>query len=218
MSQLTTDPTPDLQPRWSPDGKEVAFYSYRSGNRDIWVMPSGGGPARQLTSHPAEDVTPAWSPSGQEIAFVSRRSGNRDIWVVSAKGGEARQLTVDPAAESWPVWSLDGEWVFFHSWREDKRRYWRMPAGGGEPERRSKGPAQMARWSPDGRFLYFPGVEDRDGQLWALSVEDGREYPVADLSGRRGTLGFSLATDGQYLYFNWAHDVGDIWVMDVVRE
>jgi hypothetical protein len=49
-------------------------------------------------------------------------------------------------------------------------------------------------------------------------MEDGREYPVTDLTGRRGSLYFSLDTDGEYLYFTWRHDLGDIWVMDVLRE
>jgi len=54
---------------------------------------------------------------------------------------------------------------------------------------------------------------------WAISLEDGREYPVADLAGRHGSLGwFSLATDGDYLYYIWEEDLGDIWVMDVVTE
>jgi hypothetical protein len=50
-------------------------------------------------------------------------------------------------------------------------------------------------------------------------MEDGREYPVTDLTGRRGAMRpFSLATDGKYLYFTWGEELGDIWVMDVVRE
>ena len=37
---ISIDPTPDWNPRWSPDGREIAFYAYRTGNRDIFVMPS----------------------------------------------------------------------------------------------------------------------------------------------------------------------------------
>jgi hypothetical protein len=50
-------------------------------------------------------------------------------------------------------------------------------------------------------------------------MEDGREYPVTDLTGRLGSpYPFSPATDGEYLYFSWRDDVGDIWLMDVIRE
>ena len=44
MQQLTTDPTPDWAPRWSPSGNEIAFYAYRSGQREIWVQPFSGAP------------------------------------------------------------------------------------------------------------------------------------------------------------------------------
>jgi hypothetical protein len=50
-------------------------------------------------------------------------------------------------------------------------------------------------------------------------MEDGREYPVTDLTGRRGNMNiFSLAADGEYLYFSWGEELGDIWVMDVLHE
>ncbi len=56
------------------------------------------------------------------------------------------------------------------------------------------------------------------GNVWALSLEDRSERQMTGLSGRRVWLyEDSLATDGQYLYFTWLEDVGDIWVMDVVQ-
>ncbi len=94
------------------------------------------------------------------------------------------------------------------------------PAAGGEPERLSEGPGSEAeaQWSPDGKALYYAGKAERAGNLWALSLKDRREYPVTDFTGRRGSLGWALATDGRYLYFTWSEDLGDLWVMDVVRE
>ena len=90
MTPLTTDPTPDWNPRWSPDGREIAFYAYRSGNRDIWVMPSRGGPARQLTSHPAQDADPSVVARWPRDRIPVTRTGIAGSWIVDAKGGEAR--------------------------------------------------------------------------------------------------------------------------------
>lgn len=99
MVPLTSDPAPDWNPRWSPNGREIAFYAYRSGNRDIWVMPSSGGPARQITAHPAVDWYPVWSPDGQEIAFNAPRDGG-GIWIVPASGAmrvvSPRAVTAQP--------------------------------------------------------------------------------------------------------------------------
>ncbi len=213
MTQLTTDPTDDWAPRWSPDGEEIAFYAYRSGNRDVWVMPSLGGPARQLAPHPTEETVPTWSPDGREIAFISRRSGNREIWIVAAEGGEPRQVTVRPEDDTITDWSGDGRWLVFQS----ESRLFRISPAGGQPEALVEGPTALfgARLSPDDKVLYYLGLDDN---LWALSLEDGRKSPVTDLEGRRGTLGWGVATDGPFLYFTWAEETGDIWVMDVTEE
>jgi len=216
MEQLTTDLTPDWFPSWSPNGKEIAFFAYRGGNRDVWVMPADGGPARRLTHHESFDSYPTWSPDGREIAFSSGRSGNWDIWTVPAEGGEPRQVTVNPGHDESPVYSPDGKWLIFWSrGRDDVRGLWQIPPGGGKAEPITESSCCHSTWSPDGKYLYFL----RDGNFWALSIEDGTEYPVTDFEGRTGSLhNEELVTDGQYLYFGWREDIGDIWVMDVVRE
>ena len=67
--------------------------------------------------------------------------------------------------------------------------------------------------------VYFKGMGERANTLWEVSIESGIERRFADLQGKRGRLA-DLATDGEHLYFIWgeASGVGDIWVMDVVRE
>lgn len=216
MTQLTTDPAPDWMPRWSPDGNEIAFYAYRSGNRDIWVMPAEGGPARQLTTHPGSDIYPDWSPDGKEIAFT--RNDADDLWIVDAKGGEPRQITTHPANDYISLWSPDGKSLAFLSTRSGDRRLWRISLEGGEPEPLTPTTARNpVRSSPDGRILYFRRPED-PANVWALSLEDGTEYQVTDLAGRRGSRAHGLAAGSRYLYFNWSENLGDIWVMDVVTD
>ena len=213
MVPLTTDPTPDWNPRWSPDGKEIAFYAYRSGNREIWVMPSDGGLARKLTDHPAEDVYPTWSPDGREIAFMSRRSGYREIWVVPSGGGEARHVTTD-GSDGMPEWSPNGTWLGF---RRDNSFVGARWDGTDRIERLVDGPGRTFRWSPDSKFIYYNGTRERPG-LWEYSLEEGTERRLTDFVGTRGDLSFNLATDGRFLYFHWDEALADIWVMDVVQD
>ena len=67
------------QPTWSPDGRQIAFQSYRDGNWHIWIIAKDGSALRQLTSGVYDDREPHWSPDGKQILFSSDRSGNYDI-------------------------------------------------------------------------------------------------------------------------------------------
>ena len=69
--RLTTAPGTNNQPRWSPDGKTIAFVSSRGGSSQVWLLPLSGGEARQLTKLPIDVSGPAWSPQGDKIAFTA---------------------------------------------------------------------------------------------------------------------------------------------------
>ena len=97
-------------------------------------------------------------------------------------------------------------------------QYWRVALAGGEEEQIFPGSGQMAIWSPDGNPIYFTGWQERANNLWSLTLEDRVARPITDLVGRRGTMGWGKATDGEFLYFTWWEDLGDIWVMDVAEE
>ena len=214
LQQLIADPALDAGPRWKPDGKEVAFYSSRTGHREVWIMPLGGGPARQLTRGESARFYPAWSPNGQEIVSV----GENGLYILPAEGGEMRRLT-DKAGDGLPDWSPDGRWVVFDSNRDGAYRLWRVPASGGPPERLTKGAALTPRWSPDGNQIYFIGDGDRANNVWSLSLANREERPVTALTGRRGTLGsLGLATNGKSIYFIWGETRGNIWVTDIIQQ
>jgi Tol biopolymer transport system component len=218
---LTNDPTPDWFPQWSPDGTSMAFYSYRSGNREIWVRSVERGVARQLTQGDAESVMPSWSPDGREIAFYSPRAGTDDIYAVSVEGGEPRKVTSGEDRSYYPVYSTDGNWIFMDSRTDDGPRFLaRVPVEGGEPEQITDdhGDDAFPRPSRDGRHVYFLSARDRIRNIWVLSLDDGEERAVTDLRGRSGRLPIdALAVGEQYLYFGWAEETGDLWLMDVVE-
>ncbi len=69
VQRLTVNRARDVYPRFSPDGKWIAFSSDRNGNLDVYVMPSAGGAVKQLTFHSADDSVLNWSPDGRSILF-----------------------------------------------------------------------------------------------------------------------------------------------------
>jgi Tol biopolymer transport system component len=216
IQQWTINPAPEWKPAWSPDGSKIAFYRHQGGNRDIWVMPVPEGQSIQLTSHEAEDYVPAWSPDGSHIAFVSSRTGMQQIWLIPADGGSPKLVEV-PENAGMIHWSADGNWLAFDS--EPFTQLWRVPAQGGETEPLTKGPGRTPSFSRDGTEVYFIGTEERAGNIWSVSLESGEERAITEFNGRRGSLGpLCLTTDGQYIYFAWRDDLGNIWVADVIYE
>ena len=69
--QLTTAPGTNNHPRWSPDGKTIAFVSHRGGSDQVWLLPIDGGEPHQLTKLPIDVSGPIWSPKGDKIAFTA---------------------------------------------------------------------------------------------------------------------------------------------------
>ena len=220
MHQITDHPTPDWCPVLSPDRQTIVFHSFRSGNRDLWLISAEGGAATRLTEHDDEDLFADWSPGGDTIAFASLRNGNYDIWTIAADGTRLRQVTSDPAQDVVPSWSPGGDTLYFTSLRNGGLpQVWSIPVGGGTPHRVTSGAGGgRVQWAADHAELYFIGLANRANDVWARSLENGDERPLTYLVGRRGEMGWtSLDTDGQFLYFSWQEELGDLWMMEVSR-
>jgi Tol biopolymer transport system component len=114
-------------PRWSPDGRWLAFDSIATGNTDIYVTSEAGGPARRLTSGPFGNYMPSWSADGKRIYFKSERSGKDQIWSIPVDGGPATQITRDGACEAFA--SPDGNLLYYT--KRGPGAIWTVPAEGG---------------------------------------------------------------------------------------
>lgn len=83
-----------VAPEWSPNGKQIAFWSDRGGTADIWIVDVAGGAPRQLTNWPGYEGTATWTHDGSAIYFTSDKDSKlNDIWRVSPAGGEPVRVT-----------------------------------------------------------------------------------------------------------------------------
>jgi|GEM_PF-1585933 hypothetical protein len=78
---------------WSPDGRRLAFVSFRDNNWEIYVMNDDGTNPVNITNHPGADKNPSWSPDGNRIAFISERDGDEEIYVMNTDGTDLVNLT-----------------------------------------------------------------------------------------------------------------------------
>jgi tricorn protease len=114
--RLTVHRARDVYPRFSPDGKWIAFSSNRYGNYDVFLMPADGGKARQLTYHSADDAVVGWSPDSSKVVFTSSRGrlypGIPSLYEVPIDGGMETPLPADWG--SWASYNPDGSRLAFN--------------------------------------------------------------------------------------------------------
>src|SRR3984885_10962569 len=97
VQHLTVHSARDIYPRFSPDGKRIAFSSDRNGNLDVYIIPAKGGEAKQLTYHSADDNVLGWTPDSRSVLFSSQRGEDfmAKLYVVSIDGGLERSAGPD---------------------------------------------------------------------------------------------------------------------------
>src|SRR5262249_34650919 len=109
--RLTVHRARDVHPRFSPDGKWIAFSSDRYGNYDVFVIPTAGGQAKRLTFHSAADTVVGWSRDSRRVLFSSARGhmypGIPNLYEVPVSGGLEQPVLTDWG--QWGSYSPDGK-------------------------------------------------------------------------------------------------------------
>lgn len=218
----------DMQPRWSPDGRHIAFTSDRGGGDNIWVMDRDGSNPVQVSREEFRLLNqPEWSPDGQFIIgrkhFTSSRSlGAGELWMYHRSGGGGVQLTERRTQQKdtgEPAFSPDGRYVYFsddatpgptfeYSKDVNTQIYIirRLDRETGEIQPYVTGPGGSIRPtpSPDGRSLAFIRRVRYQSVLYVLDIESGRETPI--YSGLDRDLQETWAVHGVYPGISWTPD------------
>jgi Tol biopolymer transport system component len=170
----------DSEPRFSPDGKEIAFSARANGPYgELEVADVASGNVRRLTSDQALVLSPAWSPDGRYIYFASSRGGTVNLWKIAAGGGEPEQITAGQGDDAQLDLSSDGTRIVFSTWRMNatlgqvdlaaKNGPQNVKVLTNDPARNQVGPA----YSPDGKYLaYFSNLKGAEHEsIWVANAD-----------------------------------------------
>ncbi len=213
-------------PRWSPDGKKVAFVSNRGDHSFIGVYDLEADRITWMAPDVDRDMEPVWSPDGKQIAFIRQpgfKKGERfnlmsgypfQILIADAVTGEARVVWKSPGrdggfAQYYPAEPLrwtSTQRLLFYSEHEGWLHIYSLPPEGGTPVDLTPGQAEAehSTVSADGRFLYFSGNHgDIDRRhLWRVPTTGGT--PEALTQGTGIETEPVVSPDGRWLFYRSA--------------
>lgn len=211
--RLTSSPESDSSPRWSPDGKKIAFISSRGGSSQIWIINAQGGEAAQVSDISTEVSDLIWSPTGKHLAFTSSVFPE----CADEEGNKARMAE----KESSPVKAkVFDELLYRHwnAWRDGMRSHvFVIPAGGGkalditpgdyDSPPVSLGGHQDFAFSQDGEQICFVRNEDPElkmglgtnNDLYTSSIAGDRIEKIT--SNRANDNSPHYSPDGQYIAY-----------------
>ena len=229
---LVTHSATEARPKYSPDGRRIAFTSTRNGTADIYTIDLASGDIKRVTFDDAAESLDNWSADGKWIYFSSSSrdiSGMNDLWRVSPDGGTPMQVSADRyATEYWGAPSKDGSTIAFTArgttagqwWRRghshlDESEIWIMHPGTTATYSRvgesGGGKDMWPMWSGDGNSLFY--VSDRSGaeNLWVRPVAGGAATQLTSFTNGR-VLWPSASADGKAIVFErdfrvWSYDV-----------
>ena len=209
---------PIRSPKWSPDGRKLAYVSFESRKSTVIVQDLSTGQRKTVANFRGDNYAPNWSPDGSKLVVALSKDAVSQIYFISASGGEATRITESNGIDTNATFNGDGSQIIFVSDRSGGPQLYSVPASGGAVKRLTfEGSYNVnPRMSPDGKFVAYVNreggrlriapLELANGQVSVLTdgpLDDspsfspnGRTILYESKAGGRGTLG-AVSSDGR---------------------
>jgi len=181
--QLVSPPMQAYLPRWSPDGKQIAFFGHPPSEPwQIYVVPAEGGAPELIYRSQTNLADPSWSPDGKSLAFGENSLNNQGsaVYVLDLKMRNASKLPGSDGLFS-PRWSPNGQHIAAISLDSLKLMLFDLTTQ--KWTELAEIFVAYPTWSRDGRYLYFNGILDNQDGYFRLRVSDRKLERLLSLKG-----------------------------------
>jgi TolB protein len=199
---VTRNGSINLSPAWSPDGRRVAWTSYKRGNPDVYVKDLVSGQTSVLSSRQGINTGAAYSPDGALIALARSIDADAEIFLIDAvTGADKQRVTFGGGIDVSPTWSPDGRYLAFSSERSGGSQIYLHDTQTGESKRVSfvGGFNTDPVWSPDGTRIAYV-TREGNFDIIVAGIDGSGAIRVTQDQGDNEDPCWS--PDGRYLVFS----------------
>ena len=198
MKNVTNHESIVIGPRWSPDGRYLAFTSYRDGRPEGYIHDLKNGIDKKVASFEGLNLCGSFSPDSNKLLLTLSKEGNEEIYVLEIDTMKLKRITHNYSIDVSPTWSPDGKRIAFVSNRSGSPQIFIMDADGDNTKRITfEGNYNTSpSWSPRGGRIAYEGrvngkfqifsIDEEGNNLLQLTFDNAKnEYPSWSPSGRQ---------------------------------